>query len=326
MIPIFVGGTGRSGTTILKKIFTQHTKIVSLPCELRVIIDPDGALDLVSDLTDRWSPYHADLALHKFRQLLLDGFRARSKAAVFVGKIERSLLNRLGISSRRYPGLGLAYYFGIRDIDQRIDVLIDSLSFHVSSGSWAGSLPYRINSKLYDVVPGSRANVAQIVAQFFDEIYMNMAQDAQTHWLEDTPYNILYADELSLMFPEMRLLHIFRDPRDVLASYRGFAWGGDDFVASARRLAGIYQRWSTVRENLPQGCILEISLEKVSASPEAELARICNFIGLEFEDALLAIQLNKVNVGRWKVDIPESEWEAIHRVLSKYIVEYGSRL
>ena len=51
--PIFIGGTGRSGTTILKKVLQQHSNIVTIPNELRIIIDPDGILDLFNALTER---------------------------------------------------------------------------------------------------------------------------------------------------------------------------------------------------------------------------------------------------------------------------------
>ena len=43
--PIFIGGTGRSGTTILKRVLLQHSAIVGFSGELRLLIDPGGALD-----------------------------------------------------------------------------------------------------------------------------------------------------------------------------------------------------------------------------------------------------------------------------------------
>ena len=68
--PIFIGGTGRSGTTILKKVLQQHSNIVTIPNELRIIIDPDGILDLFSALTERWSVNRADVAIHRFDSLI----------------------------------------------------------------------------------------------------------------------------------------------------------------------------------------------------------------------------------------------------------------
>ena len=44
--PIFVGGTGRSGTTILSKLLNQVDSVYTIPQEIRFITDPDGILSL----------------------------------------------------------------------------------------------------------------------------------------------------------------------------------------------------------------------------------------------------------------------------------------
>src|SRR4030067_2993000 len=115
MIPILIGGTGRSGTTILKRVLSNHSAVVALPMELRVIVDPGGALDLISALSNRWSPYNADAAIHRFRTLMLSGAMENSVWAIFFQKVEKRILNFLRISPRYYAGLGLAYHFRAKD-------------------------------------------------------------------------------------------------------------------------------------------------------------------------------------------------------------------
>ena len=44
--PIFIGGTGRSGTTILSKLLNQVDSVYTIPQEIRFITDPDGILSL----------------------------------------------------------------------------------------------------------------------------------------------------------------------------------------------------------------------------------------------------------------------------------------
>ena len=53
---IFIGGSGRSGTNILRKILSNHSKVASLPFEHRFIIDPNGIIDFYNSFTLNWSP------------------------------------------------------------------------------------------------------------------------------------------------------------------------------------------------------------------------------------------------------------------------------
>ena len=69
--PIFIGGTGRSGTTILKRILGQHPAVFAVPPEARFIVDPDGLITLVDALSTKWSVSMSDKALRRFEDLML---------------------------------------------------------------------------------------------------------------------------------------------------------------------------------------------------------------------------------------------------------------
>ena len=48
---VFVGGTGRSGTTLIQNILGRHDDIYALEKEMRFLTDPDGLNSLVDNLT-----------------------------------------------------------------------------------------------------------------------------------------------------------------------------------------------------------------------------------------------------------------------------------
>src|SRR5690606_17073550 len=52
---IFIGGIGRSGTTILYNAMRTHEQVYALPKEMRLLLDPDGLINLVDALTYRYS-------------------------------------------------------------------------------------------------------------------------------------------------------------------------------------------------------------------------------------------------------------------------------
>lgn len=69
-MPIFVAGTGRSGTTRLSQVLGEHPEVSTLQHESRFLVDPGGLEDLVRALTSAYTPYHADDALTRLEQLL----------------------------------------------------------------------------------------------------------------------------------------------------------------------------------------------------------------------------------------------------------------
>lgn len=316
LTPVFIGGTGRSGTTILKRIFDKHPQTVSIPYELRLLIDPDGVLDLIRSVSDDWSPCTADLAIRRFEKLV-DEIGGIGKTKNILDALSRRNLWPSFLTPRRYSRWNIGGAFGREFYKNRINELVRKLNHYSGSGRWLGSPPFRTKTVIRECEVFDEPFVCELVASCFEDLYRNIKSsnlDA-THWVDDSPYNLLFADRLLTTFPNSKFIHIFRDPRDVLASYFTKIWGGDDYEMTARRLAAIYKKWLRIREQLPTDRFLEIGLERTIDETESTLLELSEFVGLPFHPETLQVDLSRGNRERWR-EIPESE-------LVKSIVHLG---
>src|ERR1700742_2592016 len=70
LAPVFVAGTGRSGTSQLANIIGQHPRIHRIPMETHFIVDPGGLRDLADALTVRYDPFVGDDAVRRLSDML----------------------------------------------------------------------------------------------------------------------------------------------------------------------------------------------------------------------------------------------------------------
>jgi hypothetical protein len=300
-------------------VLRQHSKIVTIPRELRVIVDPDGILDLISDLTERWTPNRADVAIGRFKKLISKGCKR-----TFILRVARRLEQ-----NKFWPLTMNGYYetlsgFGNEFVRARTDKLMQDLITHQSEAEMVHSPPYRFRSTVYESGPFDKEELCELLQDYVNDLYSNVAQSNTTCWLDDTPLSILCALELAALFKDMKLIHIYRDPRDVVSSYFTQRWGGDELETIAKRVAGIYRQWQQIKSGLPSEQFIEINLDELAASPKPTLQRICDHAGIEFEEGLLEIKLDKTNSGRWKSDIPAKDLETVLGHLNPFLGVYAS--
>lgn len=323
IIPILIGGTGRSGTTILKKVLVSHPAIASISLELRVIVDPGGALDLLQALTSRWSPYNADYAIRNFEKVM-----RQAGSSSLPKRIENKLLPKLGIAPRSYLTWFLEDEFGREYYQERLKTLIDRLTFAVSHGHWLGTPSYMTPAKIYEAAPLAPETAAGLIREYFSDLFNYKSTNGQrTHWIDDTPYNLLHANELLQLFPNMKFIHIYRDFRDVLVSYSQFGWGGDRLETIARRLANIINRWFEVRRQLPEDSFIEMGLEEFATDPTGKMKAICSFTGLPFHESmaegLAHFDVKRMHAGRWKTELPPKQLPRVMEYLEPLLSAYN---
>ena len=128
---------------------------------------------------------------------------------------------------------------------------------------------------------------------------------------DKTPSYVTSIPRLHALWPEAKFVHIVRDGRDVCLSVMNWKKAG--------RIAGRYAIWeedpiSTTalwwerkvrlgREgggSLPEGLYHEIRYEDLIAHPGRECVRLCEFLGLSYDDAML-----RFHEGKTRMDLPD---------------------
>jgi len=152
---------------------------------------------------------------------------------------------------------------------------------------------------------------------------------------EKTPQHALHARTLLDWYPDARVVHLVRDPRDVAASLKRMPWGsgsrlGDatlwrDCVAAAEACAADPR-------------FLRVRYEALVERPQPELERICAALGVAFEPAMLAAEggksdrwwfdraqgaLEKSRVERWRSELGADEIAVVEAAAGDWLARLG---
>ncbi|MEM6496520.1 MAG: sulfotransferase [Pseudomonadota bacterium] len=106
-------------------------------------------------------------------------------------------------------------------------------------------------------------------------------------WAEKTPGNILHLDRIFAAWPDARVVHIRRDPRDVLASLRqAQKWDTPaEFMKRWSRFLGAAERFKAELE-CTKTQLLEVHYEDLIESPERTMRNIVEFVGEAWDPAV----------------------------------------
>jgi len=320
---IFIIGTGRSGTTVLHKILGSHSHIHAFSKELRFITDANGMVDLAQTLTQNWNPFNASEAIVEFRDLILKYIWRQNTYHFILSAIYMKVLRG---AARKYRFSTLHSTIPYDHCERTLDAFIDEVTLGKAPGYWYGSKSYQVNPMLYVTQEMSLDDLYPVMGRFVDDLLSYpLRNTSKTCWCDDTPINILNGHHIARMLDGARLIHMYRDPRDVVASYADpdQAWAPNNPILSAHWVAEIMKKWSREKKTIDPDQYHEIKYEDIVANQEQHMKRIAEFVGIPFEDALLDIELVERSVGRYKTDIPPSDLSEVTRIVQPILDEYG---
>lgn len=151
------------------------------------------------------------------------------------------------------------------------------------------------------------------------------------------------------MFPSGKVIHVIRDPRDVMCSYReityepGWSYLDAAFCSlDSLRRAGEYMR------KLDSKNYHLLRYENLLENPARETKKICNFLEIDFESDMLNVKkfitndgswwngessfgkkmtaISKKPIGRWKKHAKRFEIFLTELITKKYMLKFGYEL
>jgi hypothetical protein len=93
-------------------------------------------------------------------------------------------------------------------------------------------------------------------------------------------------DRVLDVFPDLRVIHIVRDPRDVALSSIGMGWAGNVFHGLDHWLK-TEDGWSNALPRMAHNPVLEIRYEDLVQRPADMLTRVCGFLDVPFVPEML---------------------------------------
>lgn len=319
---VFVTGTGRSGTNITKKLFAQHPDIATLPFEHRFTIDPLGVVDFYRSYPQQWSPYWCDYKVKDFIRFLRSlGSVSPEKAS----KTEAAKANDptgLVKTHPSYAGWALEEWFP--GYSALVDELEKSLVAFDYSGRWPGSQEGVVNNRMQFTPRLTKSDLQGILTPFLDDLTAAvLGQQNRSIFLEDNTHSLLYASSLFELYPNAKMIHVVRDPRDVLASLMEQPWCPNDLDQLIVWYKNVMDQWSAQQGLIKPEQWLEIRFEDLITDTTKTVKSICDFCSLSFEEELLHTELSNHNIGRFEQKWSSDDVKRIEQELGFYFDKWG---
>lgn len=297
--PVFIGGSGRSGTTVTLNMLQRHPQFhASLPREIKFLTSRHGLLDLVYN-----RPFSVEEDLHGLR------FNLVSRVLPLVGRNKMHFFTH-NLNGRWWSEPGKA---------GKPRGLVQSISQDVVEQAHRTF----IQSFKSDPTGASR--------EFFYTLAQAQFKKPDIQYFGDsTPVNMMHSDQIKKLLPEARFINVIRDGRDVALSITKERWGPNDPYVGLKWWAHRILKSAEALAKVDKNAVYEFRIEDlVVHSRDNSYKNILNF--LELDDApeiheyfREKMSTERLHIGRWRTEVNEPErFNAQYKSLCKNLSSKG---
>lgn len=138
-----------------------------------------------------------------------------------------------------------------------------------------------------EVEPLMRASDRSAASLFLALMRAWQSRSGKARLGEKSPLHCKCARRIRAVFPAAKFIHVYRDPRDVVASMLGMDWTEPSVRDHARNWRKILDDHRRLCDEMPPQRYTGVRFEALVAQPEDELRRLCDFLGEDFEPEML---------------------------------------
>jgi len=136
----------------------------------------------------------------------------------------------------------------------------------------------------------TKSNINELTEKYLN--YLHSLSGKESRITDKMPNNFLQLGLIHILFPNARIIHCRREPRDACTSmFCQYFPGGHAISHDMFKLGVFYKQYQRLmahwRTALPTGTMIEVDYEELVSNQEAESRRLIDFIGLEWDDACL---------------------------------------
>jgi hypothetical protein len=278
--PVFSGGTGRSGTTLIGKILSRHESVLAgNPYEIKFLTGKGGLLDLV------------------------DGIPTSSAKDIL------KIIHPIS-SGRRFINLAQSER-NITELERRI--LDDWWERPGKRGGTAGlqqgfSLPILI-AEIEQLKLDYKGHPLCSVRNFFYKVVKSHKHFKNPKvYVDTTPTNIERSHQISGLFENALFIHMQRSGKDTISSVLSEPWGPKKPLVAIDWWKRKLQLANMATQQLNSSQYLDIRLEDLVAERRAETYRqILDFLEIRDQEQINKyfteeVDSDRAHIGRWRTD------------------------
>jgi len=288
--PVFIGGTGRSGTTLLTRILDLHPAIAAIKWESHFMVDKDGLPGIID---------HGKQALPAFMEQMKGPWWNRKIHNLNSKPYRAGLAD--DISESVFLKALETFEKAILNSENRDDRLEISRNFinTIITGFLAGKKKVRWAEK----TPQNSIMVDSLLELFPEAKFINVIRDGR-----DVVVSMVGRQIWPI--PDNTRITKVRKKRRVTVKNASIYWR--EYLSFALNLVSTY----------PEHC-LNVRFESLLQEPQKELARIAAFLGEEPSPDWNTCQLHLENTGLWKKCFSPDIKKTFKKHAGKLLIETG---